>query len=187
MKIKGIEAATSIQIQADATRWGLLPISSWAAAAWERGNRWVPVPRLRIRPRVSLLTGSTLVLLTLYVPFAWGCKAPNSTGLQYIHGEGSWPGLFFLDLEKVGRGFYIFTLAMAAFALFVLLASCFHRGVMRKRGLIQGLFAVAGAVSLLVAADSFALWIVLSDLVSLSGRVPATTRSLLHCTRSRLR
>jgi hypothetical protein len=110
---------------------------------------------MRIRPRVSLLTGSILLLLTLYVPFAWSCKE-NSTGLEYIQGEGGWPGLFsLLDLENVGRGFYIFTLAMAAFALLVLLVSSFHRGVLRKRGLIQGLFAVAGAVSLFVVADSF--------------------------------
>lgn len=139
----------------DRKRRGLSAIRGWFAAAWEKGDRLVRSKYLRIRPRVSLLTGSVFVLLTLFLPIAYKACGPNRTGYEFIRGEGIWPGALMYAFPRAEWVFYILTLGFAVHTLLVLLASYAHPDILRKRRLFTWLFAIAGTFSLYVTADFF--------------------------------
>jgi hypothetical protein len=119
-------------------------------------------PWIHIRARVSLLTGSVLVLLTLFVPVAFDACGPNQTGLGFLRGAGVWPGMASLLQASLERGVYALGVALAAFTLILLLASLrrparLHVPRLRWPGMISGV------LSLFALADFF--WFNASDLV----------------------
>lgn len=126
-------------------------------AAWQRSNRWGWSLVSQIRPRVSLLTGSVLVLLTLFLPIAYEACGPNRTGYEFARGEGKgiWPGLFLgLIFEDSGRAFYLLSLALAVLTLALVLLPG-RADLMRRPRLITWVYALAGTLSLLAIVDFF--------------------------------
>jgi len=160
-----IKARPNIQHWTGATRGGLIPLRGWAAAAWDRGNRWAATVAHHLMPRVLLFTGSVLILLTLFFPVAIEIFGPNRTGLECVRGDGIWPGALSLVgmLLSKGESPYPFTYALsytlplgfAVFTLAILLASCLLPKLLRKRRLSTWLVAIAGTLSLFLIADFF--------------------------------
>jgi len=123
--------------------------------AWERAQGWARGLISQLRPRVSLASGSVLVLLTLFLPIAYEACGPQRKGHEFIRGEGVWPGLLTFVSPWVERGFYILALALAACTLLLVLISLRRPGFLRKSALSPWLFAIAGAFSLFVITDFF--------------------------------
>lgn len=182
MRIERIEAGANIQRRTDATPWGLIPTRNWAAAAWDRGNQWTATLVRNSKPKVSLFTGSVLIVLTLFLPVAIEIFSPYRTGHECVRGEGIWPGALSLVSILLSEGqspypflytlSYTLPLSFAAFTLALLLASCLHPELLRKRRLSTWLFAIAGTLSLFLIADFF--WFscceVITDLIYPCGR-----------------
>ena len=125
-------------------------------SVWKRGKRWVHLPLGRIPPRISLLTGSVLVLLTLYLPTAIdSCGSPR-LGANLASGEDriQWPGIA-LSVVGKGRPFYLFCLALAAFTLLLLFASAVRRDLIQKRSLLTWLVAISGSAALVSTTDLY--------------------------------
>ena len=123
--------------------------------AWERAHGWARVLISQLRPRVSLASGSVLVLLTLFLPLAYEACGPQRKGHEFIRGEGVWPGLLTFVSPWVERGFYVLALALAACTLLLVLISLRRSEFLRKGALSTRLFAIAGALSLFVITDFF--------------------------------
>jgi hypothetical protein len=126
---------------------------------WADAQEWVGSVRLglRFRPRVSLLTGSLLVLSTLFLATASSCEGPRK-GYEFFAGinEARW----FMDdsgafSEKLllGRTVYVMSVALAGITLLLLLAALVFRDVLRRRRLMAALFLVSGTASLFLIAE----------------------------------
>jgi len=120
---------------------------------YERGNAWVGHLIALVRPRVSLASGSLLVLLTLLLPIGYEACAPQRTGYELMRGKGDWPTLMGIASSRAGRDFYILVLLVASVTLLLALASAVRPGVMRSTLLIPRLAFLAGAVSLFLVCD----------------------------------
>jgi len=164
--------------------------------AWERAHGWARVLISQLRPRMSLASGSVLVLLTLFLPIAYEACGPNRRGHEFIRGEGAWPGLVSLISPWVERGFYALTLALAACTLLLVLISLRRSEFLRKGALSTRLFAVSGALSLFVITDFFwvfvGLWLEpllqrleVQDNTSAAVVAALTFLVLVSCLRSR--
>ena len=121
--------------------------------AYERGNAWVKKLLAQVRPRVSLLSGSVLVLLTLFLPIGYEACGPPRTGYQLIRGKGDWPTLLGISSSTAGRGFYLAVLLLASFALLLVLVSAVRSGVVLSDRLAGRLAVLAGTVSLFLISD----------------------------------
>jgi hypothetical protein len=125
-------------------------------SAWKRAKGLVHSPRVRIPPRISLLTGSVLVLLTLYLPTVIdSCGSPR-LGAELASGEDhiQWPSIA-LSVVGKGRPFYLFCLALAAFTLLLLFASAVRRDPIRKHNLLTWLAAISGSAALVSTTDLY--------------------------------
>lgn len=119
-------------------------------------------PWFHVQPRVSLLAGSVLVLLTLYAPVAFQACGPAQTGGEFLAGHGIWPGMASPVHENLERGLYALGVALAGFTLLLLLAT-WRRPARLESRWINWPFAAAGLISLFAVADFF--WLVLAALV----------------------
>ena len=123
---------------------------------WKRGKGWGRSPRLHLPPRISLLTGSILVLLTLYLPTAIdSCGSPR-LGHELASGDDQiqWLGIALSAVGK-GRPFYLFCLAIAALTLLLSFASVMCRDLIQKRNLLTWLVALSGSAALVSTTDMF--------------------------------
>jgi hypothetical protein len=118
----------------------------------ELAARWAHSPWLRIRPRVSLLSGSVLVLLTLYIPVAFNACGTNRTGAEFLRGQGIWPGMGSLVQTDFERALYALGLALAVFSLTVM-AVTLRRPALLQRPWIQWPFLAAGLACLFALSD----------------------------------
>ncbi len=133
------------------------------ATGWMR--RLACVPRL-FKPRVSLLTGAALVLVTLYLGTTLtGCGDPRS-GYNVLIGRDRWITAEHLPythhvarsaLTYVGRGSYSLAVALAAATMLVLLASWRRTSALHGR-LARFFTGVAALVALFAAPDLFFAW-----------------------------
>ena len=142
-------------------REGSTRLREWAVGIWAKGESLVQSPRLRIRPQVSLLAGSVLVLLTLYLPTAVDSCGSPEPGLNLASGNadialpGLWGWLGTDSSSEISRGFYLFCLVLVALTLIFLLASVFRRNPVRKRRLLTSILAISGLTALLSATNLF--------------------------------
>lgn len=172
------------------------PLRRWVAAAWAYGDRWARSLVSQIRPRVSLLTGSVLVLLTLWLPVAYEACGPNRTGYEVVRGKGIWPGLFTaLLVASSGRVLYVLCLALAVLTLILVLFSVGRANLLRVQRWVRGLQALSAGLSLFVIVDLF--WVFLGlqvgeylekllnddEVVALTAGI--TIVALAYCFRSR--
>lgn len=121
--------------------------------AYERGNAWTQKLLAQIRPRVSLASGSLLVLLTLLLPIGYEACGPRRTGYELMRGKGDWPTLMGIASSAAGRDFYLLVILVATFTVVLVLASATRPGVMRSKLLIPRLAFLAGTVSLFLVCD----------------------------------
>jgi hypothetical protein len=117
-----------------------------------KASRWVHAPLLQIRPRISLLTGSALVLLSLYIPVAFNACGINRTGREFLRADGLWPGMASLVGMGIERGVYALAVTLAALTLLILLATLRHPKLMEKEW-IKWPFLSAGVICLFAVAD----------------------------------
>lgn len=136
----------------------LLQLRQRVFSAWGACRQWTRLPLFRIRPRVSLLTGSVLVLLTLYLPTSADSCNHHHLGVKLASGaEGTiWLGRL-LNFLGGGRAFYLLCLALAALTLLLLLASVLGSNLTQSRGLSACFLVTSGSVALLSTTDLFAL------------------------------
>ncbi len=132
---------------------------TWAARVWEKGERWARTMVFRRKPRLSLVTGSLLILITLYLATAVGSCGSREPGYEVVLGREDWVSAHFLSpswiakvLAPVGRGMYILSLILAL-ATLLLVALSRRPGYLHRARLLTTLCAVAGAISLFVLAD----------------------------------
>ena len=176
MQTTKLSEATGLNLPQD--KRGSARIRSRVVAAWKKGERWVRSPLLRIRPRVSLLTGSVFVLVTLYLPTVVGSCGNPAPGYELALGNSnrSWRGSMLVDNSRASRGFYLLCLTLATLTLLLVLASLFRSGLVRKRPLVTWLFAISCAVSLFATTDVFGILVgvrmgQLQDWIGGSGEV----------------
>jgi hypothetical protein len=115
---------------------GFARLRDRAVGIWENGESVVRSLRLRIPPLVSLLAGSVLVLLTLYLPTTF--SVDPLPGLQLASGstDTTWPSCYLVFSPEIASTvFYLFCLLAAAFTVLFLLASVINRNLVRNRGL----------------------------------------------------
>ena len=115
-------------------------------------SRWVHAPLVQIRPRISLLTGSALVLLSLYIPVAFNACGTNRTGRDFLRGDGLWPGMASLVGTGIERGIYALGVTLAALTLLILLLTL-GRPKLMEREWIKWPFLSAGVICLFAVAD----------------------------------
>lgn len=125
--------------------------------AYERGNAWTQKLLVQIRPRVSLASGSLLVLLTLFLPIGYEACGPRRTGYELMAGEGGWPTFLCISYTPLGQDFYRLVLLLASFTLLLALVFSLRPGVMRNRLLAERLVLLSGALSLFLVSDTTAL------------------------------
>jgi hypothetical protein len=133
--------------------------------AWEVQEHAARIARAllaRIRPRLSLTTGSLLVLLTLFLPIGYEACGPPRTGYELVRGQGDWPSFLGITSAAGGRGFYIACLLLAAITLLFVLLSVSRPQVSRRPALVIGMFRLAGTVSLFLIFDLCFLLVVLT-------------------------
>lgn len=121
--------------------------------AYERGNAWTQKLLVQIRPRVSLFSGSVLVLLTLFLPIGYEACGPRRTGYELMRGKGDWPTLMGIASSAAGRDFYLLVILVASFTLLLVLASAVRPGVVRSKFLTPRLALLAGTISLFLVCD----------------------------------
>ena len=121
--------------------------------AYERGSTWMEHFIVQVRPRVSLASGSLLVLLTLFLPIGYEACAPQRTGYELMHGKGDWPTLMGIASSAAGRDFYSLALLSALFTLLLVLVSAVRPGVTQSKFLMPRLALLTGSVSLFLVCD----------------------------------
>jgi hypothetical protein len=122
----------------------------------ERGERLASSLTSRIRPHVSLASGSILVLLTLFLPIGYNACGGANKGYELIQGKGEWPSFLGVFVSSTaGRDFYLLVLLLAGLtAIFVFLSGLNPR-LSRRRTLPRRLFLLAGTMSLFLISDLF--------------------------------
>ena len=139
---------------------GVTTIRTRAEAAGERGASWAESVVSRIRPGVSLASGSVLVLLTLFLPItvdSCGKAAGPGYELALGHSNHYWPGFLGFIFESAGRVQYLASLALAAATILLAVVVSLRAGFARKQRLFAGFFAVSGTLSLFTLSDYFIL------------------------------
>jgi len=121
--------------------------------AYEHGQAWASKILALIRPRVSLTTGSVLVLLTLFLPIGYEACSPHRTGYELMGGKGDWPTLMGIASSAAGRDFYFLVFLLASITLLLVLASAVRPGITQSKSLISRLALLAGSVSLFYVCD----------------------------------
>jgi hypothetical protein len=114
---------------------------------------------VRIRPRVSLVTGSVFVLLTLYLSTVVGKCGDATHGVELARGDPniSWPGILFLENPVASRSFYLFCLALAAVTILLVVASRIHPRFARQGALVTTLYTISAVVALFSTSDLFSI------------------------------
>jgi hypothetical protein len=127
-----------------------------AAQVAERGECLASSLTSSIRPRVSLASGSLLVLLTLFLPIGYNACGGPSKGYELIQGKGEWPSFLGVFVSSTaGRDFYALVLLLAVLTtIFVFLAGL-KPELVRRRTLTHRLFLLAGTLSLFLISDLF--------------------------------
>jgi len=199
------KAGGDFEIRTEAARERVIPLRQWAVPAWDRGTWWGGTLVRHLAPRVTLFTGSVLILLTLFLPVAGELFGSNRTGLEWARGEGIWPGALSLVGILLSKGDspypfpfsvpYTLPLGFAVFTLALLLASCLRPELLRKQRLSTWLLAISGTLSLFLIADFFfysccevlidlTLPLVRSDAIISTGTASLTILVLGGCLRS---
>ena len=130
----------------------------------ERGEHAASALLSGIRPRVSLASGSALVLLTLLLPIGYESCGPERPGYQLLQGEGEWPTfLGILVSETAGRDFYILLLAIAALTALFTVCSFFRPGLCRASTLTLRAFVLSGTTSLVLMSDASLILLLAED------------------------
>ncbi len=139
------------------------PRASWPSRALDWGE--VRSHRLlsHLRPRVSLASGSILVLLTLFLPIGYEACGPAHMGHSLVRGEGDWPSYLGLVSSTGGQIFYIVCLAVASLTVFFVVLSTLKPSVARYKLLTVGLSRLAGTVSLFLILDLYFLLVGLAE------------------------
>lgn len=108
------------------------------------------------KPNVPLLSGSVLVLLTLFLPVAYSqCGSVRWTGVDYLLGFGTWPGSLGALSYAPGRVPYFLSLVLAAVTLLLVLVVQVRPSILHQSNLTAQLFGVSGALALFMIGDFF--------------------------------
>lgn len=130
-----------------------IPAVSSHAIAEKSSIRTLPVPR---HPKIPLLSGSVLVLLTLFLPIAYSqCGSVRWTGGDYLLGFGTWPGSLGALSNAPGRVPYFLTLVLAAVTLLFVLAAQVRPSLVHQPNLTPKLFVASGTLALFAMGDFF--------------------------------
>jgi hypothetical protein len=111
-----------------------------------------------LRPRVSLASGSVLVLLTLFLPIGYQSCGPETKGYELLQGKGDWPtfmGVFLSDFS--GPVFYGFVLLLAAGTAVLTAISLWKPDLLWTHSIRRPLFIISGTLSLFLVSDVIAL------------------------------
>ena len=133
---------------------------TWVARWWEKLRRWSQPKILREKPKWPLLSGSLLVLMTLYLGTSVGACGHAEPGYNIVKGRHEWPsadltesGWVHAVLPPLTRSLYTLSLALAALALVLFLWPRFRSALSRERRWTTLLLAVSGGLSLFVLGD----------------------------------
>src|ERR1700737_2716000 len=99
----------------DSKPWEPTSISRAATGTRAGFSRPELSPRPRQAPRVSMLTGSVLVAMSLFLPIAYDGCGSKKTGAEFVGGEGTWMGMPILASSSGATAFYSFALGFAVF------------------------------------------------------------------------
>lgn len=115
--------------------------------------RTLPTPR---HPKIPLLNGSVLVLLTLFLPITYSqCGSVRWTGGDYLLGFGTWPGSLGALSYAPGRVPYFLALVLAAVTLLFVLAAQVRPSLLHQPNLTPKLFVASGTLTLFAIGDFF--------------------------------
>jgi len=133
---------------------------TWVARWWQKLRRWSRPKILRENPKWSLLSGSLLVLMTLYLGTSVGGCGDAMPGYHIVKGRYKWPSADLTEdswlhalLPPLTRSLYTLSLALAALALVLFLWPRLRSALSRERRWTTLLLAVSGGLSLFVLGD----------------------------------
>jgi hypothetical protein len=107
-----------------------------------------------LRPRVSLASGSVMVLLTLLLPIGYQSCGPETKGYELLQGKGDWPTFVGITLsEYFGPAFYGVLLLLAAGTLVLCMMSVRRPAVFQARPLVRRAGILSGMLSLFLLSD----------------------------------
>jgi hypothetical protein len=111
-----------------------------------------------LRPRVSLASGSVMVLLTLILPIGYESCGPETKGYELLQGRGGWPTFLGIFGGKFfGSPFYGLLLALAFLTILLVLISLLKPALWRNRAFARQGFLCTAGLSLFLLADVAAL------------------------------
>ena len=134
------------------------PGGSWSSRLMDRGETILRRILAPLRPRVSLASGSVLVLLTLFLPIGYESCGPERKGYDLLQGEGDWPtfmGIFFSDY--FGPAFYAIAIALAVLTVVLTVISLWKPLLFQSPPLRSRLLIVSGTLSLFLISDVLAI------------------------------
>ncbi len=130
----------------------------WASRVMGRGENLGRHLLSRLRPRISLASGSVLVLLTFLLPIGYESCGPETKGYELIQGRGDWPTFAGILLsEYFGPFFYGVVLLLAVWTALLTIISLSTRQLFQNRLLMRGMFVASGTLSLFLITDVFTL------------------------------
>lgn len=133
--------------------WTPIPARGRTSAAKGAIPRAVESAVSHRTPRVSMFTGSVLILSSLFLAFAYDSCGSKNTGYEFARGDGLRMGQPVFASSWGASGLYAVALAFAAFTFSLVLFSGRRPQCLQCRPLTTRTFAVAGALSLFVIPD----------------------------------
>ncbi len=144
--------------QPSAPAEALGPRAPWASRVMDRAEEFTRRILAPLRPRVSLASGSVLVLLTLFLPIGYNSCGPETKGYELLQGKGDWPTLVGITLsDYFGPAFYGALLALAGGTALISLLAMKNPSLLGNPSRSRRLFMISGALSLFLVSDFAAL------------------------------
>src|SRR6185295_8505284 len=150
---RGLEAQT-------AALMGVAPEATFADRAWSKGIDWgrrISRPA-RLRPRLSLASGSLLTLLSLFLATATSCNSGPRKGYELVLGmhDATWFSAGFLggySSQLVGRTVYTASQVVAVLALALVVVRLLRPSFLQKSWWTSGLCRISVTFSLFLLVD----------------------------------
>lgn len=124
----------------------------------ERGEAAARQTLSVLRPRVSLASGSVMVLLTLVLPIGYESCGPETKGYELLQGKGDWPTFVGITLsDYFGPVFYGVLLLLAGATAVLAALSLARPATFQNRSLIRTAWIISGSLSLFLLSDVAAI------------------------------
>jgi hypothetical protein len=135
----------------------------WRSIVWKKSNSWARLLLSRLKSRISLTTGSLLILITLFLAMADSCSPTPGYKILLPRNDVTPLKMSWLTAEAVnywgnivafiGRSTYAITLFLALLTLIFVITSFFRFNIFKRLRLMTILFIILGSISIYLILD----------------------------------